>query len=498
MSVRHRRPISGQNSRKKLLAAFALVTGGFGLGFFDSSANATNHGLFRHSGRGHSTMVAPTGYPILSTSSFTVLSPTLAKTYALSPTVQVMPTTTWTTATSMLMPLDVSCVQSEVVSPAASSTNVPELQEIPKASKPSPSPQEKPPVGSNGSEPPLTAQPVSPPVAPEVPKPALSEKPPAPKVSEVPKLDPKVELPPNLPADTNPLPPAKPAVEKPAKSPEIPANEIKPSASLKPIEKPATAPALKPIEKPAENLVPPPAAEIPLPDTTVPKLEPAEIPPPAKPLAGEGAKSALPGPKDKPPAADASKPTDVPPSGLIELPTLPETKLKPTSAPVIPLPEIPPPADGDLPLPPLSSKPAGQPVQELKADLGRKLAESGVSEKVPGNSAQKRESLRPVISGTSKMTLPKPELGVSVKSKLSGSAERDVRVLFREPKGDKILFDTRTDSAGKAKIELPEGRWEVLVESTNGTLYVLGELISTQGKFTTVSGRSLPNLEINR
>ena len=96
------------------------------------------------------------------------------------------------------------------------------------------------------------------------------------------------------------------------------------------------------------------------------------------------------------------------------------------------------------------------------------------------------------------MAIPKPELGVSVKSKLSGSAESDVRVLFREPKGDKILFDTRTDSSGRAKIELPEGRWEVLVESTNGTLYVLGELISAQGKFTTASGRSLPNLEINR
>ena len=443
-------------------------------------------------------MVAPTGYPILSTSSFTVLSPTLAKSYVLSPTVQVMPTTTWTTATSTLMPLDVSCVQNEVVSPAAPSTNVPELQEIPKAAKPSPSPQEKPPVGSNGSEPPLTASPVSPPVAPELPKPALSEKPPAPKATEAPKLDPKVELPPNLPADTNPLPPAKPAVEKPAKPPEIPAYEIKAAPPVKPVEKPSAAPALKPIDKPAENLVPPPAAEIPLPDSSVPKLEPAEIPPPAKPLAGEGAKSALPGPKDKPPAADASKPTDIPPSGLIELPTLPETKLKPTSAPVIPLPEIPPPADGDLPLPPLSSKPTGKPVPELKADLGRKLAESGVSEKRPGNSAQKRESLRPVISGTSKMALPKPELGVSVKSKLSGSAESDVRVLFREPKGDKILFDTRTDSAGRAKIELPEGRWEVLVESTNGTLYVLGELISAQGKFTTASGRSLPNLEINR
>jgi hypothetical protein len=141
-------------------------------------------------------------------------------------------------------------------------------------------------------------------------------------------------------------------------------------------------------------------------------------------------------------------------------------------------------------------------VPELKEELGKKFADLGTSkpgiEKKSESTVQQRDVLRPVISGATRMALPKPELSVSVKSKLSGSAEKDVRVLFREPKGTQILFDTRTDSAGRAKIDLPEGRWEVLVESTNGTLYVLGELISAQGKITTISGRSLPNLEINR
>ena len=96
------------------------------------------------------------------------------------------------------------------------------------------------------------------------------------------------------------------------------------------------------------------------------------------------------------------------------------------------------------------------------------------------------------------MTLPKPELGIQVKSQRTGSIESNVRVLFREPKSAQIKFDTRTDLFGKAKLDVPEGRWEVLVESPGGTLYVLGELISANGKLTTASGRSLPILEINR
>ncbi|MFM7132426.1 MAG: hypothetical protein ACKO5E_16910 [bacterium] len=76
--------------------------------------------------------------------------------------------------------------------------------------------------------------------------------------------------------------------------------------------------------------------------------------------------------------------------------------------------------------------------------------------------------------------------------------ESSVAVIFREPGSSQIKFRATTDSAGKSYVEVPEGRWEVMIETKSGPLYVLGELISKSGKVTTVKGRDLPTLEINR
>ena len=508
MSVRHCRPISGLYSpKKKLLASLVLTTGGIAAGFFEVAAEASNHGLFRRNMAAQTVMIAPRPAPILTTSSYTVLMPTMATSYVMSPVIQVIPTTTWHATTSLLMPMEATCLVNEVASPPAALSNVPELQEIPKPAKPESSPQEKPPVGSGPKEPPLNPNAVSPPIGPEASKPAKPESKPPETKPVTPKVDNKIELPISLPGEVNPTPPpAKVSSPKPAAAAEFPANESKPAATVKPLEKSVDAPSAKPAEKPKDSLIPPPAAEIPLPDSTVPKLEPTDIPPPAPAAAAtsnEITKSAPSGPADKPPVTlPAPKPSDLPPSsGAIELPSLPDSKPSPSATPVIPLPEIPPPANGELLSLP-STKADLLPVPDLVDEIGGKPSSPKTiqpgGEKSPETSTKQRDSLRPVISGTTKMTLPKPELGIQVKSQRTGSIERDVRVLFREPKSAQIKFDTRTDLFGKAKLDVPEGRWEVLVESPGGTLYVLGELISANGKLTTASGRSLPILEINR
>jgi len=106
----------------------------------------------------------------------------------------------------------------------------------------------------------------------------------------------------------------------------------------------------------------------------------------------------------------------------------------------------------------------------------------------------KRDSFKPVL--TSKLELPK--LALSVRDKSTGTMEQNVSVIFREPGSSQIKFRATTDSSGKSSVEVPEGRWEVMVETKSGPLFVLGELISKSGKVTTVKGRELPTLEINR
>lgn len=532
---RRRRPPLGRKARSKFLAALALAAGSTGTSFFSHDVKAHNHGLFNRGPVAQSMVVVPTAYPVIATSGYTVLMPTVATSYVIAPTVQVLPTT-WFTTTSLLMPMESACVAEGGVQVTTPAGNVPELQEIPKDTKAAEKPESKPaPAGSSTAEPPLNRGVVSPPVLP-LPKPAAKTPPAAAPVESKPKEqpkpkeveskpvekaqkkeEPKADLPPELPENVNPLPPARPAEEKAkiktpapvdlppndlpaAKPPEVkapapidlPPNDLPPA---KPVEKPAAAPAAKPaekaVEKPKDALIPPPAAEIPLPDADIPKLEPAG---PAS-----GAKSPAAGPKDKPPVAEeTSRKIDVPPpvNKPAELPKLPEDK----AAPVIPLPDIPPPANGELPaLPPPA---ASLPVPELKEQVGKKLADPGaikvgVPQAGKDEAATKRDAMRPVISST-KPTLPKPELLVSVKSKETGKGEEGVRVLFREPKGSSIKFQTTTTSAGVSKLEVPEGRWEALVETPGGTLYVLGELVSAQGKVTTVSGRALPTLEISR
>lgn len=555
---RRRRPPLGRKARPKFLAALALAAGSTGTLFFSVHANANNHGLFNRGPLAQSMVVAPTAYPVIATSGYTVLMPTVATSYVIAPTVQVLPTT-WFATTSLLLPMESACVAEGGVQVATPAGNVPELQEIPKDTKNESKPETKPaPAGSNAAEPPLNRGVVSPPVSPlpktttktppaaapveskpkELPKPKEVESKPVEKSEK--KAEPKAELPPELPENVNPLPPARPAEEKAkikppapvdlppndlpaAKPPEVkapapvdlPPNdlpaakppEVKAPAPIdlppndlppaKPVEKPsAVAPVAKPVdkavEKPKDALVPPPAAEIPLPEADIPKLEPSGPAP--------GVKSPATGPKDKPPLAEeTSKKIDVPPpvSKPAELPKLPQDK----ATPVIPLPDIPPPANGELPaLPPPA---ASLPVPELKDEVGKKLADpgaikAGVPKAGQDDSATKRDAMRPVISSTTRPALPKPELVVSVKSKTTGMGQEGVRVLFREPKGGSIKFQTTTASAGKSTLEVPEGRWEALVETPDGTLYVLGELVSAQGKVTTASGRALPTLEISR
>ena len=531
MSRRRRPPAAARQKRSHFLAALALASGSVGsLLVLPTAVQATNHGLFN---RGHQAqpamVITPTAFPVLATSSYTVLVPTVATSYVIAPTVQVVPTV-WYTTTSLLLPMETACVAGETLQPAAPvAGTVPELQEIPKEPKPTASPQEKPPAtNSTATEPPFNPGSVSPPVAP-LAKPA-TKTPPATKSADGPpkdveskpvqkKEEPKSDLPPELPENVNPLPPAKPKAPAPAELPpaspptvkpaevkppapiDLPANDLPPA---KPPEKPA-APAAKPAEKAAEKpkdaLIPPPAAEIPLPEVEIPKLESA-VPPPAavKPTAATAPSAG--GPKDKPPVAEEpAKKIDLPPPAALGKPAdlpKPIDLPKPADekpAPVIPLPDIPPPANGELPaLPPAE---ASITLPELKDEPGKKLADPGAiktgSEK-SGSDVKKRESLRPVLSGSS----TKPELAISVKNKATGLAEKDVRVLFRQPQAGTIKFQANTGATGQSSLEVPEGRWEVLVETPGGTLYVLGELISAQGKVTTASGRALPVLEINR
>lgn len=531
---RRRRPPATACKRSHFLAALALASGSVGsLLVSPSAAWATNHGLFN---RGHQAqpamVITPTAFPVLATSSYTVLVPTVATSYVIAPTVQVVPTA-WYTTTSLLLPMETACAEGVQLQPAVPEAGkVPELQEIPHESKPAVSPQEKPPA----TEPPFNPGAASPPIAP-LAKPA-TKTPPAAKPADAPpankeveskplqkKEEPKTDLPADLPENVNPLPPAKPKVTAPADLPpanppaakpadvkapapiDLPPNDL---PAAKPPEKPAV-PAAKPAEKapekPKDALIPPPAAEIPLPEVEVPKLESA-VPPPAAVKPTTASAPSAGGPKDKPPVVDepatkidlpppaaATRPAEVPkPADLpksIDLPKPADEK----PAPVIPLPDIPPPASGELPaLPPAE---ASITLPELKDETGKKVADPGAiktgSEKGESE-VRKRESLRPVLSNS----LTKPELAISVKNKATGLAEKDVRVLFRQPQAGTIKFQANTGATGQSSLDVPEGRWEVLVETPGGTLYVLGELISAKGKVTTVSGRALPVLEINR
>lgn len=463
-----------KSSRLQTTSLMSLVTTLSG-----SFAMANNHSLF---GSQPVTIVAPTTYQVVVPTNYTVISPVISHSYVLSPTVQLLPAN-WLTTTSYLPG---PCTGQSTVSPALEPTRVPELQDLPATDKEKSSePAEKPQVVSSPKEPNLDNPGASNKPETDVKtttKKSGSASPPkaAEKASESsPPLAPEVKAPgtalpkPSGSESSAPtLPPEKPAL-KPVDSPLPPAVELPKSLSDKP-----------------ESLVPPPAAELPRSEPSVPPLSPAEsIPKPEhKPTSGKST-----GPNEKPPVVENGKASDLPP--VENLPKLPETQSK-SNLPSIPLPEIPPPADDLGPIPPATA--TNLPVPELPEENDRNTIDpsaikSGNEEKKI-SSPVKRDSFKPVL--TSKFELPK--LALSVRDKSTGTMEQNVSVIFREPGSSQIKFRATTDPSGKSSVEVPEGRWEVMVETKSGPLFVLGELISKSGKVTTVKGRELPTLEINR
>jgi len=89
------------------------------------------------------------------------------------------------------------------------------------------------------------------------------------------------------------------------------------------------------------------------------------------------------------------------------------------------------------------------------------------------------------------------ELEIQVRSSRSGTPEDGVTVRFRETTtGER--FEAISDRVGQARIVVPAGAWEVEVESFGGRRYILGDVVSKNGRVTTASGRELPRLEIQR
>jgi hypothetical protein len=472
--------------RLSLILGFAAICD-------SSSAFATNHGLF---GTQPTTILAPTSYHVVVPTAYTVVLPSVSHSYVLAPTVQLLPAT-WVTTTSFA---PAPCTAETLVSPALEPTKVPELRAVPeRAPEQTSEPTEKP-AAEPKNEPQLD-NPGASAKSPEVKKPEPVKPATTPPVKEEKEsADPSPPLPPEVkkPEPVKPATPPPAATNLPGTPP--PADSI--PANLPP-EKPALKPAdLQPLPPPAElpktldnnkdTLLPPPSAPLPKSNDNVPPLKPSDT---SLEKTVQPTTSTSIGPREKPPVEDAAKKaTDLPPP-VIDLPKSPEPAAG-GNLPAIPIPDLPPPAD-DLALPPvdttkltvpeLPENKAGKPVdpETIKSGGEMKKAETEI----------KRESFKPVIS-SAKPALPK--LNLLVKDKLTGALESSVAVLLREPSSSQIKMRATTDQAGKSLMEIPEGRWEVLVETKSGPLFVLGELISKDGKVTTVKGRDLPTLEIGR
>lgn len=447
-----------------------------------ASVSATSHGLFSHQSAGN---IAPTAYHVIAPTSYSVVLPSVSHAYVLMPTVQYLPATWLTTTSYSLSP----CQGETAVRHSLEPTKVPELQEIPREpEKRSSEPAEKPADPALRNEPKLDNPGPAPPADTE-PKKEIRSQPATTKTTEKP-ADPS----PPLAPEARPAEPSKP--EKP-RTEEVPLNLPPAKPALKPADtlKPADAPLPPPVELPkslgekTEPLALPPAVEPPKVETSVPALKPSDN------LAPVPTSAKTSGPADKPPIEEPRKISDLPPP-VENLPKAPEQPAK-GNLPQIPLPEIPPPADDLTPLPPPAA--AILPVPELpEKNAGKPVdpatIKSGTTETKPSGET-KRDAFKPVIVNTAAIL---PKLNLSVRDKQSGQSESSVAVIFREPGSSTIKLKTVTDKSGNSIVEIPEGRWEVLVETKSGPLYVLGELVSKGGKVSTVKGRDLPTLEISR
>lgn len=488
--------------------AFLSLAAYFCLGHSQTELKANNHWPLGRN-QTNSLVVVPTSSVVVLTPAYVPASlPVLTTSFVLSPTVDIMPTT-WITS-------GFPCGDSGLVSPALQPSRIPELSEI-QESKPESAPETKPSENlQQGSKPeqepkledmggkPKSSDSVKNVLPPsDIPAtvpmntPVLNEKPPV--QDDQPGLKNEPPLP--LPGSGN-QPSGKPAIapaSPPAASDPLPLPEsVPPIVNEPPGLKPADLPPGKPSD---DTLVPPPATEIPLPSTEIPSLE--SLPDKTKSVSPTSTSSVDP-PAEKPPvneAIPANVGIDLPPPVDAKLPDKPSPASK-SDLPKIPLPDIPPPADDLTPLPPLTDSNRLQPVPELTEKPAGKPVDSNAvkasGEKPSSESETKRDSFRPVITETSKTAETTPKLNLSVRSQISNSTEKGVGVLFREPGSNRIQFRTETGNDGLASLEIPQGTWEVLVEMPNGSLYVLGGLISNEGKITTLSGKPLPLLEINR
>lgn len=473
------------------------------------------------------TILMPTG--------LTVVAPRTFVRYETFPG-PIVPTVTWLPGVSYLqttewLPLEMPCGSTVIETPVAgasvvdapilSSPQSRAVEELPiesKAQETKPEPAKK---ETEEAEPELKHNVQTPPGLPEpVKKPDLKPAAESPK-TEAPKADAskEEEIPPNTsnsgaslppaketprnaaPAETPP-PPAKPAdatEKKPvtptatgeSQAPSIPLPEAAPEAKVPPAKK--DAPVEPPPAAPAEEskpgaLVEPGSPQIPLPENSVPELAPvkpdaAKSPVTATSATGKTGQEQEKAAKGTEPAknAESAKP-------LIDLPEipppvdeLPPAKEKETVRPVTPLPELPLPED----LPPpqdTSAKPLDpQAVKAEETTMKRREAQRPVIESKPDGSAE------PAIA----------ELEILVRSSRSGSPEDGVTVRFRETASGE-RFEAISDKAGQARVVVPKGAWEVEVESHGGRRYILGDVVSKNGRVTTASGRDLPRLEIQR
>lgn len=486
--------------------------------------------------------VVVTSGTVLMPTGFTVVAPRTVVRYETFPG-PIVPTVTWLPGVTYLqtaewLPMEMPCGStvieapvagtSIVESPVLSSPQTRSVEELPiesKAQETTPEPAKK---EADEVEPELKHNDRTPPGLPELPKEqdlkpaaeapkATAPKADASKEEEIPpntsnpgeSLPPAKETPRNAAPAETPPPAAKPAdsTEKKAEPPAAaaPARKIDPQTPQIPLPEAATETKLPPA-KPNAPVEPPPAApaeeakpgalvepgspQIPLPDNSVPELapvNPGDKKPSVTPTSATGKSEQDKASKASAPSEKAS--TTKPLIDLPEIPPpvdeLPPAKEKETARPVTPLPELPLP--GELPPPQdTSAKPLDP--QAVKADA-----------KTQETTMKRREAQRPVIEskpgGTAEPAIA--ELEILVQSSGSGSPEHGVTVRFRETASGE-RFEAVTDRVGHARVVVPKGAWEVEVESHGGRRYILGDVVSKNGRVTTASGRDLPRLEIQR
>ncbi|MBI1323828.1 hypothetical protein GC170_11685 [bacterium] len=440
----------------------------------------------------------------------------------------IVPTVTWLPGVTYLqttewLPLEMPCGSTVIETPLTGSTVVESpvlsspqtrtVEELPIESKAQETAPEPAKEGADQEEPDLKHNVQTPPGLPEPPKAndlkpaAEAPKAEAPKDDDIPpnETNPGASLPPAKETPRNAAPAEPPPAAKPSPTsdketvppagkptdpvPSIPLPEaasetkVPPAKTNAPVEPPPAAPADE--AKPGA-LVEPGSPSIPLPEASVPELAPVKpdaAKSPVTPTSATGKSAEEKPAKTTEPAknAEATKP-------LIELPEipppvdeLPPAKEKETVRPVTPLPDLPLPED----LPPAqdtSAKPLDpQAVKAAETTMKRREAQRPVIESKPGGAAE------PAIA----------ELEILVRSSRSGSPEDGVTVRFLEnTSGER--FEAVTDRSGFARVMVPKGAWEVEVESLGGRRYVLGDVVSQNGRVTTSSGRDLPRLEIQR